>query len=196
MVSSQFIEDKQSQFVLLNQQANKQNKQPQTVTGKKEAQILISKQSKKEIYLGKQRESLHTFEREPHGGVLVGTAKEGLPIGRKSLAKEMRLQNCEEKKTKTNAPCTYLQGKREKRDMEDGEQGSLGLTCGGEEWGCGSTAASTTGGLCRRLAHSQGSLDGGGGIGIGIGGEDSDGGGGGGDGERERAGRGEPTLKV
>lgn len=85
--------------------------------------------------------------------------------------------------------------------MEDGEQGSLGLTCGGEEWGCGSTAASTTGGLCRRLAHSQGSLDGGGGIGIGIGGEGSDGGGiesggGGGDGERERAGRGEPTLKV
>jgi hypothetical protein len=33
MVSSQFIEDKQSQFVLLNQQANKQNKQPQTATG-------------------------------------------------------------------------------------------------------------------------------------------------------------------
>lgn len=32
---------------------------------KKEAQILISKQSKKEIYLGKQRESLHTFERYP-----------------------------------------------------------------------------------------------------------------------------------
>jgi hypothetical protein len=77
--------------------------------------------------------------------------------------------------------------------MENGEQGSLGLTCGGEEWGCGSTAASTTGGLCRRLAHSQGSLDGGGGIGIGIGGEGSDGGGieggGGGSGERERAGR-------
>ena len=85
--------------------------------------------------------------------------------------------------------------------MEDGEQGSLGLTCGGEECGCGSTAASTTGGLCRRLGHSQGSLDGGGGIGIGIGGEGSDGGGiessgGGGDGERERAGRGETTLKV
>uniref|UniRef100_A0A0E0J5S6 Ribosome assembly factor mrt4 n=1 Tax=Oryza nivara TaxID=4536 RepID=A0A0E0J5S6_ORYNI len=77
--------------------------------------------------------------------------------------------------------------------MENGEQGSLGLTCGGEEWGCGSTAASTTGGLCRRLAHSQGSLDGGGDIGIGIGGEGSDGGGieggGGGSGERERAGR-------
>uniref|UniRef100_A0A0E0DQG4 Uncharacterized protein n=1 Tax=Oryza meridionalis TaxID=40149 RepID=A0A0E0DQG4_9ORYZ len=85
--------------------------------------------------------------------------------------------NCEEKKTKTNAPCTYLQGKREKRDMEDGEQGSLGLTCGWEEWGCGSTAASTTSGLCRRLAHSQGSLDGGGSIGIGIGGEGSDDGG-------------------
>jgi hypothetical protein len=33
--------------------------------GKKEAQILISKQSKKELYLGKQRESLHTFERYP-----------------------------------------------------------------------------------------------------------------------------------